>query len=196
MATGTPTDIRSRRREQTRAEIIAAAWQLAERDGIAGLSLRDLAVEVGMRAPSLYTYVENKAAIYDEMFAAGYHELAEVMHEVELDVGDPISALEGRIAAFIDFCQASVPRYQLMFTRAVPEWRPSDAAYAVSVKTYERMTHDLGRLGIDAPEAVDLVTAVTAGLAAQQLANDPDGDRWRRLGRDAAEMILAQTRRM
>ncbi|TVR33573.1 MAG: TetR/AcrR family transcriptional regulator [Nitriliruptor sp.] len=192
----TPTDIRSRRREQTRAEIIAAAWRLAERDGIAGLSLRDLAVEVGMRAPSLYTYVENKAAIYDEMFAAGYHDLDGVMHEVELDVDDPIGSLEERIAAFVTFCQASVPRYQLMFTRAVPDWHPSEAAYAVSVRTYERMAHELARLGIDDPRALDLVTAVTAGLAAQQLANDPDGDRWRRLSRDAAEMILAQTRRM
>ena len=196
MMAAPPTDIRSRRREQTRAEIIAAAWRLAERDGIAGLSLRDLAVEVGMRAPSLYTYVANKAAIYDEMFAAGYHELAELMHGVDLDVGDPIGSLEGRFAAFVAFCQASVPRYQLMFTRAIPDWQPSEAAYAVSVRTYERMAQQLARLGIDDPKALDLVTAVTAGLAAQQLANDPDGDRWRRLSREAAEMILAQTRRM
>jgi AcrR family transcriptional regulator len=193
---GAHSDVRSRRREQTRAEIIAAAWRLAERDGIAGLSLRDLGVEVGMRAPSLYTYVANKAAIYDEMFAVGYHELADVLHGDALDVDDPIGSLAGRIAAFVDFCQASVPRYQLMFTRAVPDWRPSETAYAVSMRTYERMTHDLARLGIDDPRAVDLVTAVTAGLAAQQLANDPDGDRWRRLSRDAAEMLLTQTRRM
>ncbi len=196
MATGTATDVRSRRREQTRAEIIAAAWRLAERDGIAGLSLRDLAVEVGMRAPSLYTYVANKAAIYDEMFAVGYRELAEELHGTEVDADDPVGSLAARIATFVDFCQASVPRYQLMFTRAVPDWQPSDAAYAASVATYERMTDELGRIGIDAPRAVDLVTAVTAGLAAQQLANDPAGDRWRRLSRDAAEMILAQTRRM
>lgn len=57
--------VRVRRREQTRREILEAAWRLAGRDGVASLSLRDLAREVGMRAPSLYTYFDSKAAIYD-----------------------------------------------------------------------------------------------------------------------------------
>ncbi len=54
MTFGTP-DVRTRKRERTRAEILAAAWELVRRDGIAGLSLRDLAAGAGMRAPSLYT---------------------------------------------------------------------------------------------------------------------------------------------
>ncbi len=36
----------------------------------------------------------------------------------------------------------------------------------------------------------DLLTALLSGLASQQLANDPDGDRWRRLSREAAEMFV------
>ena len=37
---------------------------------------------------------------------------------------------------------------------------------------------------------MDLYTAVLAGLAAQQMANDPQGDRWRLLSRDAMEMLI------
>jgi len=188
------TDVRTRRREQTRREILEAAWRLAERDGIAGLSLRDLAGEVGMRAPSLYTYYDSKAAIYDEMFAAGYRALRAEMDDLPVDPDDPVGSLAGAIEAFVDFCHASVPRYQLLFTRAVPGWEPSSEAYAVSVATYARMAEQLAELGIDDPRDLDLLSALTSGLASQQLANDPGGDRWRRLSHDAAQMFLSHAR--
>ena len=190
MSTSAPIPVRERRRQQTRAEILEAAWRLGERDGIAGLSLRELAGEVGMRPPSLYTYFDSKAAIYDAMFAQGYRELDAMEAALELDPDDPVGALERSIEAFVDFCCASVARFQLMFTRAVPGWEPSPEAYAVSVASNERSVAELERLGIDEPWHFDLMTALFAGLASQQLANDPGGDRWRRLSREAAEMYV------
>jgi len=188
-------DVRSRRREQTRAEILDAAWQLAERDSIAGLSLRDLASEVGMRAPSLYTYFPSKAAIYDAMFAAGYRELDEATAAIPVDPNDAVGSIAAQVEAFIAFCQASIPRYQLLFTRAVPGWEPSEESYAVSVASYARMTEQLAALRITDPRHMDLLTALTSGLAAQQLANDPTGSRWRELSSDAAAMYVAHVRR-
>ena len=44
-------------------------------EGLAGLSLRELAKRVGMQAPSLYAYFGSKAAIYDAMFVEGCEEL-------------------------------------------------------------------------------------------------------------------------
>ena len=189
-----PTDLRTRRREQTQAEVIAVSWRLAERDGIAGLSLRDIAAEVGMRAPSLYTYFASKSAIYDAMFAAGFRELDELAAGVPIDPEHPVDTITGQIDAFIGFCQASVPRYQLLFTRAVPGWEPSPEAYAVSVDSYARLVGQLAGLGIDQPRHLELLTGLTSGLAAQQLANDPDGSRWRDLSREAAQMFLAHVR--
>ncbi len=183
-------DVRTRRRDQTRAEILVAAWELAERDGIASLSLRDLAAGVGMRAPSLYTYFDDKAAIYDAMFAEGYQQLDETLASLPAG-GDARERLTAAIEAFLGFCMASTSRYQLMFTRAVPDWQPSDDAYAASVASYERMVADLEAASVVGDEAVDLWTALTAGLAAQQVANDPGGDRWVRLAPRAAAMFLA-----
>ena len=184
-------DLRQRRRSATRGDILVAAWRLAERDGIAELSLRDLAAEVGMRAPSLYTYFESKAAIYDAMFAEGYAALDGVLAGLPAPEGrDPRSWLTAAVERFLAFCVASVPRYQLMFTRTLPGWEPSPAAYATSVGSWERMVEGLAAAGIQGDRAVDLWTAVVAGLAAQQLANDPEGDRWTRLVPDAVEMLL------
>lgn len=184
-------DVRQRRRAATRRDILAAAWRLAERDGIAGLSLRDLAAEVGMRAPSLYTYFESKAAIYDAMFAEGYAALDGALAGLPSpDGADGRAWLRDAVSRFLDFCRASVPRYQLMFTRVIPGWEPSPAAYAVSQRSWERMIEGLAAAGVAGQRAVDLWTAVTAGLAAQQLANDPGGDRWLRLVPDAVDMFL------
>lgn len=178
------------RREETRARLIEAAWELAERDGLASLSLRDLAAELGMRAPSLYTYVDSKAAIHDAMFAEGYRALDRALDAVPFDPDDAETTLVAATTAFLRFCQASRPRYQLLFTAALPDWSPSAEAYAASLASYARMVERLGQLGIAGEDAVDLFTAITAGLAAQQMANDPDGDRWVRLVPRVVAMFL------
>lgn len=187
-------DVRIRRRQQTQREILQAAWHLAERDGIAGLSLRDLAGEVGMQAPSLYTYYDSKAAIYDAMFSTGYQSLQADIDGLTIDLDNAVGSVAAAIEAFVDFCHASVPRYQLLFTRAVPGWEPSPDSYAISVASYTRMAEQLAQLGIDDPRDLDLLSALTAGLASQQLANDTGGDRWRRLSHEAAQMFLSYVR--
>ena len=183
---------RTRRHNTTRQEILDAAWAQAEESGVAGISLRELAAAVGMRAPSLYTYFESKDAIYDAMFTEAYEALSRFSDEITASVGDAdrVDALGIAVDRFIQFCQESPARYQLMFTRVVPGWEPSPDAYAVSVRSYEEMAVALAGLGIVGQEALDLYTAVSAGLAAQQMANDPTGDRWRRLAHSSMEMLV------
>lgn len=48
---------------------------MAEKKGIGLFSLRELAAQVGMRAPSLYQYFATKNDLYDAMFSQGYHDL-------------------------------------------------------------------------------------------------------------------------
>ena len=186
------TDPKTRRHEATRREILDTAWAQAEEVGIAAISLRDLAAAVGMRAPSLYTYFASKDAIYDAMFAEGYDELTSHMAGIVAGVSDlePVDALTVAVEEFISFCQASPARYQLMFTRAVPGWEPSPEAYAVSVASYEQSAAALAGIGVDTEESRDLYIAISAGLAAQQMANEPAGNRWRRLARNAMEMLV------
>ena len=62
--------------EEKRARRFGRAYR---RDGLAAISLRDLAAQVDLRQPSLYAYFDSKLALYDEMFADGYHQLLEVI---------------------------------------------------------------------------------------------------------------------
>lgn len=182
------------RRSRTRDEVVAAAWRLAERDGLAALTLRDLAAEVDMRAPSLYGYFANKASIYDAMFTQGYRDLDAALWGTNAgwlgSADTPQESLALGARQWLEFCQASVPRYQLMFTRAVPGWEPSPEAYAASTQSFSRMRAALARVGIRDDRDIDLWTALLSGLAAQQIANEPAGRRWVDLTDRAVRMFL------
>jgi len=106
------------RREATKAEILAAAWDLVREQGLGGLNLRDLAPRVGMRAPSLYEYFASKHAIYDAMFAQGYRQFAAAMAEVDaLSDEDGLRSVARRSLAFM---VEEPARYQLLSHRTIP----------------------------------------------------------------------------
>src|SRR5437879_7323238 len=131
---GNPTrDRRSERREATRAEILAAAWDLVGADGLAALSLRDLARRVGMQAPSLYSYFDSKHAIYDAMFAQGAREYLESRATLEPS-GDALTDLKAGMHEFVRFCLENRVRYQLLFQRTVPGFEPSPESFAIAVE--------------------------------------------------------------
>ena len=59
-----------RRAQLTREQVVTAAIELADRDGIESISMRRLAQELGVEAMSLYTHVRNKDDLLDGMVDA------------------------------------------------------------------------------------------------------------------------------
>lgn len=186
----TPTrDRRAEQREATRAEILAAAWELARQEGLAGISLRDLGRRVGMRAQSLYSYFDSKHAIYDAMYAQGSREYVDREAHLPLS-GEPLHDLKVVMRFFVEFCTEDPVRYQLLFQRTIPGFEPSAESFAISVESLEALQAHLAEMGIGDPHDVDLLTAVGTGLTDQQISNDPGGDRWTRLIDEAMEMYF------
>ncbi len=183
-------DRRAQRHEDTRQEILAAAWSLARTQGLTGWSLREVAAEVGMRAPSLYVYFDGKDAIYDAMFAQGYRQLLARV-EVEDPSGDARDILTRVATLFLDFFVADPARHQLLFLRVIPGFTPSDASFAVAQEVLDRLREVFVTLGLERDESVDLWTALVTGLATQQVSNDPGGDRWTRLIGPAVDMFVS-----
>lgn len=180
-------DRRAERREATQAEILEAAWELARTQGLAGLSLRDVARKIGMRPPSLYWYFESKNAIYDAMFAEGNRQLLTRLAEQDWP-SDPRALLRLTARVFVEFSAEDVERYQLLFQRTIPDFEPSPGSYALARQAFEQMRARFYAAGLTDPAHFDLWTALAAGLAAQQTSNDPGGDRWLRLVDEAADM--------
>ena len=182
-------DRRTERRSATQAEILEAAWGLCAANGLASLSLRDLARQIGLKAPSLYSYFESKNAIYDAMFAQGCQQLLdERPSHIPSDLLGGVKTIMGY---FVSFCVAAPVRYQLLFQRTIPGFEPSPESYAPAVEGLEDLHNRLRACGVDDPRAWDVWTAMSAGLAAQQNANEPGGDRWLRLADESTDMFLA-----
>jgi hypothetical protein len=80
-------------------------------------------------------------------------------------------------------------RYQLLFLRAVPGFQPSPDSYAIALEVVDGVKMIFRRVGLHNEADFDLWTAIVAGLASQQLANEPGGDRYIRLIDDAIAMF-------
>ena len=195
--TSAPAPTTDRRRERHLAKrdtIVAEAWTLAQRDGLAAISLRDLADQVGLRQPSLYAYFDSKLALYDAMFADGNRQLNEAVTALP-ERDDPHEALVEFVEEVTRFSAADTVRHQLLFQRTIPGFEPSTESYAVAEEFYAIGQRRLAAAGVSDPGDLDIFTALVSGLGHQQVANDPGGDRWGRLSRRAVDMYLAEVAR-
>jgi AcrR family transcriptional regulator len=180
---------RESRRRSAREAIVEAAWAAVREDGLAGLSLRDLARRAGITTPTVYAYFDSKDDIYDAMFRQAATEFADRMTQ-PFEETDPSALLLSHVRRFVEFCTSDVPRYQLLFQRTIPGFEPSAESYAPAVRALDSAREFLALNSVTQPRHVDLWTALFSGLVDQQISNDPGGDRWTRLIEDAVTMFL------
>lgn len=169
----------AQRRETRVAEIVAAAWELAQVNGIGGLSLHALAREVGIRQPSLYSYFDSKHALFDAMFADGNRQLLERVDGLKLP-NDPRAAVKKFMRTFVNFAVEDLPRCALLFQRPIPGFEPSADSYAIAEQLLSRAVALLHAAGVQQQDDIDCVIAMVGGLIDAQISNDPGGNRWTR----------------
>ena len=167
------------RREAKVASIVASAWRLAREHGIGGVSLHELAREVGMRQPSLYEYFDSKDALYDAMFADGNRQLLERLDAVKLP-RDPRAALRKFLSTFVAFAVEDAARCELLFQRHIPGFTPSPESYALAEEALARAGKHMHAAGVTEQGDIDCIVAMTGGLVDAQMSNEPGGNRWTR----------------
>lgn len=182
-------DPRAARHQVTKRRIIEAAWALAREEGLAGISLRELAKRVDLRQPSLYSYFDSKHALYDAMFAEGYEQLLASVALLELS-GDARNQLRESARIFTQLSVEDTARAQLLFQRTLPGFEPSPESYALATQFLDETRRRLVAAGLTRVEDLDLYTALVGGLVNQQIANDPGGTRWTDLVDEAMDMYF------
>jgi AcrR family transcriptional regulator len=182
--TGTvPVDRRHRRRQETIEQVLDVAVEVMAHQGVAGLTLGEVARRMGIRPPSLYVYFDGKNALYDALFERGWRQLLATMRAVRAE-GPGRSAVGDLLANETAFVRWAVehPAYApLMFWRPVPGFVPTARAYAPALELAALSREFLGELrdrGLFPPDTdLDLafrtLTVVVSGVISQQLANAP-----------------------
>jgi AcrR family transcriptional regulator len=94
-------------------QIVAAAREILEREGADGLTMRRVAEQLGIRAPSLYKHLPDKRALEAALISAGFEELAATF----AGTGGSLVAIG---AAYRAWARAHPHLYRLMTDRPVP----------------------------------------------------------------------------
>jgi len=175
------SDRRLRNRELTIQTILDTARAIMREEGVAALSMQELARRMDMRAPSLYNYFSGKMEIYDTLFRLGFTLFAEHRREVLKESKNMHDEIRLSIEAYMSFALEHPELYQLCFERHVPGFIPSKASLEISFgllhQAYERvdvLREEALETDLSSQQLADTVMAIMHGLTAQHLANEPD----------------------
>lgn len=178
--TKTPSPRRQRNRDLMIQTILDTARAIMRQDGVAALSMQELARRLDIRAPSLYNYFPSKTAVYDALFRQGFTLYADHMQQAVAGAETWEDELQRTFEAYMGFALQNPELYQLCFERPVPGFVPSEASLQFSFGQlragYDRVRRWRNELQTDlAPERItDLVIAMMHGLTALHLSNEPD----------------------
>ena len=174
---------RERNREEMKAAILDAARAVMREQGVAALNLQEVARRVGVRAPSLYEYFPGKMALYDALFRLGVRLYAERSEQLAQTSPSLWEYARASLHLYMTFAQEYPELYQLCFERPVPGFFPSEESMNESRQFLTGRADQMieqgleqGSLGpgVSPAQARDLFLAMTHGLTALHMANEPE----------------------
>jgi AcrR family transcriptional regulator len=174
------------------AALLRAAGKILEKEGVAALSLREVARRAGVSHGAPYRHYPGREALLAALAAEGFAMLGEAQREAAL-----VGGLRGMGEAYVVFALAHPQRFRLMFGGQVPI-APHARLRELATKTFEGLS---GALAAKLPEAQGAGDASIAAWAlvhglAQLLLEDRIAEAPRR-GRSEAEFardVLASIR--
>src|SRR5512141_2413511 len=176
-----PLSLHNQRKHEAMVQtILVTARAVMREQGVAALSMQELARRLDMRAPSLYHYFSSKMDIYDALFRLGYSLFDEHTMRYSEKAGNLHDVLRAYLEGYMSFAMENPELYQLCFERPVPGFVPSDASLEISFGLLDRSRRRAKELkkGLDtklsSEQIVNLLIAVSHGLTAMHLANEPD----------------------
>lgn len=160
----TPTERQPRRRsprgsgELLRDDLLAAAGRLLEGLGAEeALSLRGVAREAGVSAPSIYLHFPDKDALVLEVLRRRFDELGAALDAAAAGhEADPAAELLARALAYCAYAEEHPGAYRVMFDLVPPD-RDVDPASLVGPEMMQVNARLLGRCGVRDPHAAAVV---------------------------------------
>lgn len=178
-------DRRSRRRQETIAEILDLAVQIMTDEGVGGLTIAAIARRLGVQAPSIYKYFPSLLSIYDELFRRGQTDHLRALRTAAATAPAGMATVHATAAAAARWAASNMALAQLLFWRPIPHFTPSPQAFEPSKEMLQLFLDALsgavssGELGAEAATSagVDFLSTLVAGVMSQYMANEP-GTPW------------------
>ena len=114
------TDRKLRQKEEVRASILDAAWEMVATEGWQSFSIRKIADAIEYSVPVIYSHFENKDAILLEFNRKGFQLLAEALAKAKAGQANPADEIRAMGRAYWHFAFSNKEYYQLMFGLGIP----------------------------------------------------------------------------
>jgi AcrR family transcriptional regulator len=160
--------------------ILDHAREIMRENGAAALSMHELARRLEIQPPSLYNYFSGLMDIYDALFQLGFTMWSDHLKEHTKGAENWQEEIRMAMEAYMTFALQNPELYQLCFERPIPGFVPSEESLKISFGSldgvYAQITSLLDSLQTDlsVEQVADLVIAITHGLTALHMANQPE----------------------
>ncbi len=115
------------RTNDQRTAILRAAIGIVQSGGAGALTVRNVATAAGCSTTGVYTYFGGKDGLVDAIFVDGFERFDAALAAAAERLG-PMDELFATGEAYRAWALANPTQYQVMFTRAVPDFLATDAA--------------------------------------------------------------------
>ncbi len=143
-----PSTPRERARTETLAQIKTIALSQLADNGVGAISLKAIALEVGVTGPAIYRYVASRNELLTELVVDGYDDLAAALDSVaRARTADPWQVQVNALAdAYRAWAVEQPHRYRLLFSAPLPGYdanaqrlvEAADRSMAVFLNVYAR----------------------------------------------------------
>jgi AcrR family transcriptional regulator len=133
---------RNRRGEggKLRADILAGATELLEQAGSEeAVTLRAVARQIGISAPSIYNHFADREAIVDAIVDAAFADFTAAIGAAIDDGSGPLARLRAGCAAYLRFAEDRPNRYKFLFERQILTDAPEGPAPAIRTMSFEAL---------------------------------------------------------
>ncbi len=165
-----------------RAAILQAAAELLEREGAAGLSLRQAAERAGLSRQAPYNHFADKEAMLAELARDGFERLAGRICAEAGPGAAPSERLARAAEAYIAFGQERPALFRLMFGRELVDLSGHEAARQAASAALAELSAIIGTLapGRDVDEAALAAWSIVHGYTSLCIEAGLEGAEYRR----------------
>jgi AcrR family transcriptional regulator len=148
--------------------IVAAARRILESDGLAAVTMRSVAEAVGVKGPSLYKRLPDRAALLRAVSDGVLADLSRILSRA-VETDDPRADLRAAVVAYRQFVLRNPGGYRLLFADLPPGASPDPTSLAALGQPIVRaMTRLAGEA--DALEGARTLVAWSHGFVSMELA--------------------------
>lgn len=128
-----------------KSKILAAASDLLQEKGVAGLNVRAIAKRAGLSTIGIYSHFQGKQGILDALYIDGFQQVSDGV-SAAFKIKDPKRAALAVTKNYLEMARRHEAQYRLIFGETNTDYTPSEEALRAGRQAFDRLVELTARL--------------------------------------------------